>query len=223
MINEPSTENVTQESGVQQALIRLTFEMSELRRERRNGWHHIHEDPESVAEHCHRASILGFLLASYAKIHEPAYADVDPSYVTTLVVFHDMHEARSGDDDLVQKKYVKINAPAVIVDQVDGLGGIGAKISAIWEEVEHKSSPAGTLAKDAEILEMAFTARELVFNGNLTAQAWIDAVRVRLTSESAKELIELLNISNPQEWWRKLLGYSNNAPTNGEPDLPVFR
>ena len=208
------------DQDIKEAIVRLSFEAGELRRERRNGWHHIGEDPESVAEHSHRATIVGYLLASFAKMTEEEFADVDPNYVVALITFHDMHEGRTGDDDLVQKQYVKVNGHAALCDQVDGLGSIGAKIEAMWLEVEERSTPAGILAKDAEILEMAFMARELVVKGNMEAQAWIDAVRVRLKSESAKQLIEMLNVADPSEWWKRLLGYRTTIQSSGDADAP---
>lgn len=128
---------------------KLTFEAGGLRRERRKGWHNIFADPESVAEHSHRAAILGYLLAAFSKTAEPGFENIDANYVATLIIFHDLHEVRTGDDDLVQKQYLKIDAKAAIHDQVNGLGHIGSNIEAMWLEVEEKTSPSGVLAKDA--------------------------------------------------------------------------
>ena len=74
----------------------------------------------------------------------------------------------------------------------------------MWEEVENGSSQAGVIAKDAEVLEMAFTARSLVLKGNTAAQLWIDNVSHRLNTESAKRLLGLLNESDPHEWWKRI-------------------
>lgn len=196
---------------------RLTFEAGQLRRERDNGFHHIQEDPESVAEHCHRASVLGYLLASHAKLTEVGFEDIDPNYVTTLIVFHDLHETRTGDDDLIQKRYCKIDRVAALHDQLSGLGMVGKTLERMWLEVEHRSTPSGTLAKDAEVLERAFTAHELVTKGNLQAQSWIDAVGPRLKTETAKRLFETLKDSDPYEWWKRLLG--EIKPADMEPGV----
>jgi 5'-deoxynucleotidase YfbR-like HD superfamily hydrolase len=198
----------------------FVFEAGELRRERDNGFHHIHADPSSVAEHCHRGSVLAFVLASYAKQHEIGYEDVDPNYVVSLVTFHDLHEGRTGDDDLIQKRYVKIDADLAIKEQTQGLGMIGETIRTMWQEVETGSTPAGRLAKDCEILERAFTARELVFYGNSEAQAWIDAVAARLKTNSAKELIKTLDGADPNEWWKRTLGYPITTKSNGGAEAP---
>jgi len=51
---------------------------------------------------------------------------------------------------------------------------------------------------------MAFTARELVVRGNKDAQSWIDGIRTRLHTMSAKEILEIINKSDPGIWWKKL-------------------
>lgn len=207
--------------GALEAIRRLTFETGELRRERRNGWHHIGADPESVAEHTQRATTLAFLLSSFAQMTESEFAKIDPCYVATLVNFHDIHEARTGDDDLVQKQYLKIDRATAVRDQIDGLGPMGETIKAMWLEVEEATTPSGKLAKDAELLEMAFTGRELVVLGNKEAQAWIDAVGPRLKTNAGRELFKLLQDADPSEWWKRLLGYrTTNAslgPANAGP------
>lgn len=199
----------------------FVFEAGQLRDERDNGFHHIKEDPCSVAEHSHRASVLGFLLASQAKACEPGFENVDPNYVVSLVVFHDLHEVRTGDDDLIQKKYCTIDRHAAIFDQTKDLGMMGKAIEIMWREVEEAKTPAGKLAKDAEILERAFTAHELVFKGNKEAQAWIDAVVPRLQSETAKQIINSLQGSDPNEWWKRALGYSIPKPAEAQLGLSV--
>jgi 5'-deoxynucleotidase YfbR-like HD superfamily hydrolase len=72
----------------------------------------------------------------------------------------------------------------------------------MWKEVEDGSTEAGVIAKDAEVLEMVFTARELVVRGNTDAQSWIDSSRARMRTASGKELLELVIDSDPSEWWR---------------------
>src|SRR5262245_38611439 len=183
--------------GGDQAIVRFTFELSQLREEARHGWLRIHENPESVAEHTQRAAALGYLLAC-----REGFADAN--LVVTMIVFHDMHETRVGDKDLVQKLYVQVDEERAAFEQVQDLGRAGRAIFQMWKEVEEGSTEAGVIAKDAEILEMAFTARELVVRGNTDAQSWIDGLRTRMRTASGKELLELINDSDPSEWWRRI-------------------
>jgi putative hydrolase of HD superfamily len=81
---------LAQPTPEEKAVVPLCFELAQLKLTRRSGWHHIGADPESVAEHSHRAAALAYFLA----VHEN---HPKPELVVTMVVFHDMHEARTGD------------------------------------------------------------------------------------------------------------------------------
>src|SRR5262245_61684506 len=106
--------------------------------------------------------------------------------------------------DMVQKRYLRVDEERAALEQVQDLGTVGKAIFQMWKEVEEGSTEAGIIAKDAEILEMVFTARELVVRGNTDAQSWIDGSRTRMRTASGKELLELINDSDPSEWWRRI-------------------
>jgi len=178
-------------------ITRFIFELGQLREETRHGWLRINETPESVAEHTQRAASLGYLLA-----HCEAFED--PNLVATMVLFHDMHEVRTGDADLVQKRYLQIDEQTAACEQSDGLGAAGETILQMWREVDECSTQAGIIAKDAEVLEMAFTARELVVRGNADAQKWIDSSFGRIKTDSGQELLAIVNGSDPREWWKRI-------------------
>ncbi|MBC8872102.1 MAG: HD domain-containing protein [Planctomycetes bacterium] len=182
-----------------QEIARFIFELGQLRQEARHGWLRINESPESVAEHTQRAACLGYLLA-----HCEGFED--PNLVATMILFHDMHEARTGDADLVQKRYLQVNEQSAAGEQSDGLGAAGEMILQMWREVDERSTGAGVIAKDAEVLEMAFTARELVVRGNADAQKWIDASIARMKTESGQKLLAIVNDSDPREWWKRIWG-----------------
>ena len=179
------------------AVVNFTFELAQLREESRHGWQRIHESPESVAEHTQRAAVLGFFLA-----HREGFDN--PNLVATMILFHDMHEARTGDADILQRQYVKLDEYRAAADQMKNLGTIGKAILKMWEEVENTNSEAERIAKDAEILEMAFTARELIVRGNTDAQSWINGLKNRLQTKSGKELLDNINNADPSTWWKKL-------------------
>ena len=183
--------------GGDRALVRFTFELGQLRAEARHGWLRIYENPESVAEHTQRAAALGFFLAC-----REGFAD--PNRVVTMIVFHDVHETRVGDTDRVQKRYVRVDAERAALEQMQDLGTAGRAVFQMWKEVEEGSTEAGIIAKDAEILEMVVTARELVVRGNTDAQSWIDSSKARMRTAAGKALFELINDSAPSEWWRRV-------------------
>ncbi len=193
-------------------IVRFIFELGQLRQEARHGWLRIYENPESVAEHTQRAACLGYLLA-----HREGFGD--PNLVATMILFHDMHEVRTGDADLVQKKYLNVDEERAASEQSDALGAAGQAILQMWREVDEQSTRAGVIAKDAEVLEMAFTARELVVRGNADAQKWIDDSIPRMKTESGQELLAIVNGSDPCEWWKRICGMENGN-TAGRPRPP---
>ena len=97
--------------GGDRAIVRFTFELAQLREEARHGWPRIYENPESVAEHTQRAAALGFFRACREEF-------ADPNLGVTMIVFHDMHETRVGDKDLVQKRYVRVDAERAAFEQM---------------------------------------------------------------------------------------------------------
>jgi 5'-deoxynucleotidase YfbR-like HD superfamily hydrolase len=181
------------------AVVRFTFELGQLRQEVRHGWLRIYENPESVAEHSQRAACLGYLLAHCERFE-------DPHLVATMILFHDIHEVRVGDADRVQRQYVQLAEDEAVRDQTDELGAAGAAIARMWKAVDTQATVAGTLAKEAEILEMVFTARELIVRGNRDAQLWIDTAAPRIQTQSGRKLLELINAADPGEWWKRVGG-----------------
>jgi putative hydrolase of HD superfamily len=196
---EGTMTEIEQRIGSDDELVRFTFELGQLRAEARHGWNRIYENPESVAEHTQRAASLGYLLA-----HREGFKN--PSLVATMILFHDAHETRTGDADKVQRKYLKLDEQGAAQHQTQGLGDAGKAIFDMWCEVEKGETEAGRLAKDAEILEMVFTARELVIRGNTDAQEWILSSRKRLKTQAARDLLEIIDKADPSEWWKRICG-----------------
>lgn len=176
----------------------VTQFFSEIKRldERRSGWKKI-EAIQSISSHVLRAAQIGYVLARLEEYE-------NPFEVVTLIVFHDNDETRPGDNDPLAKKYVKIDKERVVHDQVQCLGAIGESIFELWLRVEKKSDQAALIAKDADYLEMAVTAHEINHRrGTKQAQAWIEDAKRLLTTKSGKELLSLIEASNPDEWWQE--------------------
>ena len=179
----------------------LIFELGQLRLETRRGWQRIGLRPENVAEHSLRAAQIAYILAIQEEYP-------NPHYVATLLVFHDMAETRTGDPDHVVKQYVKTDQEAAVRDQTAKLGETGKAIFRMWETVEQTETHAGKIAKDADRLEMAFTAKTLLAQGHKGAQQFIDSAGRSLRTDSAKQLFEALQDVAPDDWWWGVIGKS---------------
>jgi putative hydrolase of HD superfamily len=176
------------------------FELAQLRRIKHEGWRFAGIDnPESVGDHSLRAAQIAYFLAKLEK-HE------DPYKVVTMVVFHDIGECRVGDIHKIANRYITgVNEEQAVRDQTQDLpNDMSDDIVDMWKQTEEKSSHAGLIAKDSDLLEQALMAKEYISQGHLACQDWIDTVEQRLNTDSAKKLLEELKDADVHEWWQGL-------------------
>ncbi len=179
-------------------IINFVFELKHLSRIKHEGWRMIGiKNPESVADHSLRAAQIGFILAKLEKYN-------NPQEVCSIVVFHDMAESRIGDIHKVANRYIKVEEEKVVKEQTEKLGDLGEDILNMHEQIENRSTTAGIIAKDADMLDMAFTAKAYAEIGYEYAKDWMNNIEKILKTESAKELFNELKKSDSNEWWQKL-------------------
>lgn len=109
------------------AVARFLYEAGTLKHSRRTGWWMAGvNDPESVAEHSWRTSLIASVIAKLE--------GADPARAAFLAVWHDTQETRTGDVNHLGKKYAPAGEPqAVTADQTTGMPDVLA--SAIRELV----------------------------------------------------------------------------------------
>jgi putative hydrolases of HD superfamily len=184
--------------GSYNAFIRFFFELGMLKSIQRTGWSLIGcKQSESVADHSLRAAQIGYFLACLEGYN-------NPEQIATMLVFHDIGECRTGDIHKVANKYVVSDEKKAVTDQLTSLGNSGDGILTYWEEIESLSTPAGRIAKDADLLEMAVTAIEIMKQTGIDTSDWIDNTEKRLNTTSAKEIINQLKTSDSSFWWKDL-------------------
>lgn len=177
-------------------IVDFLFEMSKLETTPRSGWHYLGiRDPESVAEHTTGAAQIAFVLA-LMEGHK------NPCHCATLLLFYDMTEVRTIDQNRVSKCYNKTDHKQAMRDQVFGLGNVGDAVAFVWNEFEEGKTKASVIANDADVLQMMVKARKLILSGYPDAQEWIDSGIPRLQTESAKKLAEELKTADPNAWWK---------------------
>ena len=177
------------------------FEAGTLKQARRTGWWMAGvRDPESVAEHAWRTSLLASVIATLE--------GADPARAAHLAVWHDSQESRTGDVNHLGKKYSPAADPeAVTADQTAGMPEVLARaVRAVVAEYEAKETPEAVCARDADKLECLLQGIEYRAQGYESAQRWIDNSRGRLTTETAKQLAEELLAMEPLNWLREVMG-----------------
>lgn len=180
-------------------IINFLFEITVLKRIPRSGWRDIGiENPDSVAEHAFIVAQIAYILARMEGI------DAEKSVLMAL--FHDNGEARIGDTNLLTKIYLggyKTAEAKAFFEQVKNLPG-NKEIKKIYQEYEERKTPEAILAKDADWLELAIQAKHYLDSGNKAAKLWIKHARTFLKTKSAKKIINIIEKTNIDDWWKEI-------------------
>ena len=185
-------------------IVNFIYEMGMLKRHKHDGYTLAGVPPSelpSIAEHTLRAAQIAYILARMENYPKP-------EEVVTLVVFHDIEETRIPDINKVANRYIeRINKNKLLKEQLDDrMGKIGEDIRKMRLRVNYGNvnDIAGILAKDADYLEQAFTAKEFLEKGYISAFDWIENIGKALRTESALKLWNILKETNSWEWWKGL-------------------
>ncbi|MBD5416124.1 MAG: HD domain-containing protein [Desulfovibrio sp.] len=163
-----------------------------LRHTPRSGYAFLGSGKESVAEHSYRTTVLGYMLARMAGL--------DPSRVVMLCLFHDLHEARTGDFNYVNHRYDTCRARAALEDGTAGTG-LADDILGAWDELEDAQTDAARLAHDADQLDLICNLQTELSRGNEFAREWLDSALKRLRTPQGRELAEAILRTDPNRWW----------------------
>ena len=175
------------------------FELGALKHVKRSGWWIINiKDPENVAEHSFRAGIIGYILAKLEK------ADINK--VAMMSLFNDLHEARLNDLHKIGQRYIDFKKAETKAhkEQTEELGEIGKEIFSLHKEYQEQKTKEAIIARDADLLENAYQAKEYMEIGYKDAQDWIDNIRKIIKTDSAKKLLDEIEKTSSNDWWRNL-------------------
>jgi putative hydrolase of HD superfamily len=128
--------------------------------------------------------------------------DADENKVLKLCLFHDLPEARTGDMNYVNKKYVDVNEDKAVLELTEKLP-FGNEIKSAIDEFNAQQTPESVIARDADQLALILLLKEYGDLGNKYSPEWIDYARRRLSSENAKKMAECIMRTDSSEWWFK--------------------
>jgi putative hydrolases of HD superfamily len=169
------------------------FEAGMLKRTPRTGFQFLGTGAESVAEHIFRTAYIGFTLGRLSE-------GVDADKLLKMCLFHDLPEARTGDLNYVNKKYVKADEGKAVNDLADTLP-FGDEIRDLIFEFMEGESLEAKLAYDADQLEMILALKEYKDTGSTYADEWLEFALKRLKTDIARELAKTILETDSSLWW----------------------
>lgn len=177
------------------ALARFLFEAGMLKKMRRTGYPFLGSGGESVADHCFRASLIGYHLA----LLEPG---LDAGRVALMLLHHDLAETRTNDLNYVHKRYAQADEERARRDQLKELPpAVVARVDQLTAEFEARVSPESLLAHDADQLDLLVELKEQQDLGNPYAKHWIHYALKRLATPAARELAQAILDTDWTDWW----------------------
>ena len=143
-----------------QALAKLLFEAGMLKKMRRTGYPFLGSGGESIADHCFRAALIGYLLAVELD-------GVDESRVALLLLHHDLAEARTGDLNYMNKRYCTADEGKALEHATRELPpALAERITGLCQEFNQGQSEEARLAHDADQLDLLIELKEQQDLGN---------------------------------------------------------
>jgi len=182
-------------------IVHFIFELSNLKKFKHCGIKFAGiNDPDSLAEHAARAAQIAYILADLEK--------ADASKCALMALIHDNGEIRVGDQHKISSNYfdIKPYESKAFQDQTENLPKkTGSVFAKLHKEFEKQETIESHVARDADILEMAFQAKEHLDNGYKTAKLWIDNVQKHLKTASGKKILEEMKNTHFADWWKDII------------------
>jgi putative hydrolase of HD superfamily len=171
------------------------FETSMLRKTPRSGFQFLGSGSESVAEHVLSTLYIGYALCKME-------AGVDELKVFRLCLMHDLPEARTGDMNYVNKKYVTVDEKKAVKELAAPLF-FGVEIENALDEFNGRETRESLLARDADQLALILHLKECGDLGNKYSKEWLRFAVQRLATETGRKLAMSILDTDYSAWWSK--------------------
>ena len=168
------------------------FEVGMLRKTPRTGYQFLGTGQENVAEHSFRTAVIGMILARQLGANE--------SHTMMMCLFHDLHEARTGDFNYVAHIYNSSKRTKALKHCLSGTG-LSDTILPLWEELEKAETPEAKAAQDADQIDMILNLKEQLDLGNKYAGKWMESALKRLMTEPGQALAKKISETDHSDWW----------------------
>jgi putative hydrolase of HD superfamily len=169
------------------------FETATLKRTPRTGYQFLGRGHENVAEHSFGVTAIAYVLGRKR-------GGVNLERLLLLALFHDLAEARTGDLNYVNKRYVTAHENEAFEDAVRDLP-FSDELNSVKDEWRSGQSPEAKLAADADQLDMILELRRLSEHGWKQADEWLGYATKRLKTPEGQALCQEILAAGPDDWW----------------------
>ncbi len=176
----------------------LLFEVKMLKEINRSGYAFLGSGRESVAEHSFMTAFICFMISRM----EPS---TDGEKMISMALLHDLPEARTGDFNYVQKKYVDVKENKAISDLINGLA-FDNRIKDLMTEFNKGETIEAQLVRDADQLSFILELKQLQDTGARGPEKWLPVVVRRLKTGTGRKLADDILSASWDDWW--LDGYT---------------
>jgi putative hydrolases of HD superfamily len=171
------------------------FEAGMLCKTPRSGYQFLGSGRESVAEHVLRTIFVGYALCQLND-------SLDELRVLKMCILHDLPEARTGDMNYVNKKYVEVDETRAVRELTEGLF-FGDDIRRALAEFNAKETMESRIARDADQIALILQLKEYGDLGNKYSDEWIRFALQRLSTDEGKKLADRIIQTDSSHWWFK--------------------
>ena len=174
------------------------FETGMLAKTPRSGYQFLGSGRETVAEHILRTVYVGYVLC---KIN----SSLDELRVLKMCILHDLPEARTGDMNYVNKKYVQVDEAKAVRELTQSVF-FGDDIKQAIDEFNARQTPESLAARDADQIALILQLKEYGDLGNKYSDEWIKYAMQRLATEEGRKLAWRIIQTDSSHWWFKEKG-----------------
>jgi putative hydrolases of HD superfamily len=178
-----------------QAIIELLFEARHLKKITRSGFGFLGVGHESVAEHTFHTTFIAMVMANMVP-------DIDKLKLISMCLIHDLPEARMGDMNYVQKKYVVADENKAINDTLAEIP-FKSIFTDLMDEFNQKETLETQLAHDADQLSLLIELKDLADIGFHPPNDWVPNVEARIKTELGHKMAQEILKTPRDSWWRK--------------------
>ena len=189
-------------------LVSFFYEIGTLRRILRAHQQTLfsHDPTDNISTHSFRTAFIGYFLAKELK--------ADGNKVLKICLLHDIEESRAGDQNWLNKRYLKVFEDEIREGQLKNLPN-SAELLKISEEYQDIKTLEAKIAKDADLLDEIFPLREYELQGNKEAIDWLKGTHKKgpgkesqqeklMFTKLAKKIAKETKEQKPTIWWDKL-------------------